>query len=188
MIHHSEKFAEMIRHQYASSKAGPLMSWDLVLMEQEEQLANELLNLEKLKERFQWDQGLDFSSFLREKYTLVVTDLQQQIIWASSGFYTMTGYTTEEVLGQRPTFLQGEDTDQAVKRSIADKVRKFETAEARLINYRKDGQPYLCYVKIQAIRNRGGDYSHFFAIEKNIRPGKQKDKSDQNFRNEVPDT
>ena len=81
----------------------------------------------------------------------------------------MAIYTAEEVLGKRPSFLQGENTSSKTKQIIADKIRNFEPAEARLLNYRKDGKPYLCYVKIQAIRNQAGSYSHFLAIEKNVR-------------------
>ncbi|NBA88097.1 PAS domain-containing protein [Emticicia sp. CRIBPO] len=169
MIHYSENYAEMLRSNYASAKSGPLICWDILLMDEQEEVMKELLFLEGLRIRFNWQSDIDFESLIRNKYTLVITNLSQEIIWTSAGFYTMTGYKMEEVLGKRPSFLQGENTNSKTKQIMADKIRNFEPAEARLVNYRKDGKPYLCYVKIQAIRNQAGNYSHFFAIEKNIR-------------------
>ena len=38
--------------------------------------------------------------------------------------------------------------------------------ETNLLNYRKDGEPYWCQVKIYPIQNSEGAFTHFIAVEK----------------------
>ena len=65
------------------------------------------------------------------------------LVYVNQGFRQLTGYSAEEVLGQNMRFLQGTDTD----RQTMDRMRKAIRAEkeftSELLNYRKDGTPFL---------------------------------------------
>lgn len=102
---------------------------------------------------------------LTNGFTLILTDLTKSILWTSRNFLSMTGYQPIDVLGKTPHFLQGPDTDQTTVKLIRDRLSKAESVKTDLINYRRNGQPYVCQLQITPLRNRHGELTHFLAVE-----------------------
>ena len=76
---------------------------------------------------------------------MLVTDATlpgNPITFANKAFIQFSGYTMEELLGQDPHFMNGEDTDPAAIRhyEAAMRVGRDETLE--ILQYRKDGTPF----------------------------------------------
>jgi len=150
------------------SRSHPLVCWDIA--------APAILRLphspdeEDLRDlALRYDWTLDIPAvFLQEFEAIVVTTLDQKIVWASRGFKTMTGYTPSYARHKKPAFLQGPDTDPAVRASIRGALRDFRHITGTLINYRKDGTPYRCQVSIQPVRNGSGQMVHFMALERSL--------------------
>jgi PAS domain S-box-containing protein len=150
------------------SRSHPLFCWDIA--------APAVLQLphspdeEDIRElALKYDWAIDPSAiFLREFETIVVTTLDQKIVWASRGFRKMTGYTLSFARHKRPSFLQGPETDPAVRASIRNGLRELKHITATLVNYRKDGTPYRCQVSIEPIRNSTGTVVHFMALEQSL--------------------
>ena len=98
---------------------------------------------------------------------VVLTDAQRRILWVNSYFYEMTGYMLGEVLGQKPSILQGKNTQP----DVVCKMRKNFEAEnpkslkVEIINYRKNGEEYPCRVVIHPIFNIGKKLTNFLAFE-----------------------
>ena len=65
------------------------------------------------------------------------------IIFSSDGFCEFTGYSHSEIEGQNCRFLQGKDS----KKEDVDRIRKAikdqEPSSVNLLNYRKDGSPFV---------------------------------------------
>jgi len=97
---------------------------------------------------------------------VIITDLQRNIHWASSGLYDMSGYTQQEVVHRNPAFLQGPQTDNSVKSSIREKLQQYSSTDATLINYRKSGARYQCKIEITPIQNKKMIPEFFIALEK----------------------
>ncbi|OGE47218.1 hypothetical protein PENARI_c054G00725 [Penicillium arizonense] len=88
---------------------------------------------------------------------LVVCDIlcdDYPIVYVSEGFERLTGYTSEEVVGQNCRFLQGPDDkiEAGAKRRFVDEqtVLRMRSSiadrceiQTSIINYRKDGQPFI---------------------------------------------
>ena len=90
------------------------------------------------------------------KQTFVVSDATQPdypIIYASSGFYTMTGYSAKEVIGHNCRFLQGPETDPATVEKIRQSVKTGKNFCGRLLNYRKDGTTFWNLLTITPIKD-----------------------------------
>lgn len=151
----------------------PLQSWDLF----SEYLATKAIEsrksidcsqVEDFKSRFHWD--FDPSMLLKEDYTtLVVTDKSQTIQWVNNGFTKMTGYPKKYAIGKHPRFLQGIDTSTITKTAIKKELSLHQTVSKQLLNYKKDGTPYLCDIKIIPLFNSDKEVTHFMALEKKAR-------------------
>ncbi|MEE4209213.1 MAG: PAS domain S-box protein [Parvularcula sp.] len=92
-----------------------------------------------------------------------------RIIWVSKGFEVMTGYTSEEVIGRTPRFLQGPATDRAVLDELRRSLASGEGHEkVRTINYRKDGQPFWIEWSVSPIHNTDGTPTAWLAVQRDV--------------------
>ena len=164
----SSDYVKMVKQVYGNAHLSPLSCWDTFLQQNVEVLTEEIACVEKLKLETQWHQEPNFAELLKNNFTLVITNLSQEIIWTSANFYAMTGYTHSETLGRRPSFLQGADTCVKTRNMVSGKIKNFEKVESKVLNYRKSGEPYWCHIKIEPLKNIKNEYTHFLAIERKI--------------------
>jgi len=75
------------------------------------------------------------------------------IVFASPGFYKLTGYTSKEVLGRNCRFLQGPATDAKAVDVIRKAVTTGSDATVCLLNYKADGNPFWNQFFIAALRD-----------------------------------
>lgn len=75
------------------------------------------------------------------------------IIFASEGFYKLTGYTSKEVLGRNCRFLQGPGTDKKAVDVIRKAVSSGSDATVCLLNYKADGTPFWNQFFLAALRD-----------------------------------
>lgn len=152
------------------ARAAPLLCWDIAhpMLPKRNQIATDIDQIEQLQATYNWRHDLNFKKLLTSNHTLIITDIAREIIWTSSDFYEMTGYTLAEAVGKKPAFLQGEKTTERSKQLIREKLGQFEKVTARLINYRKDGEMYGCNITIYPLKNGEGEATHFVAVEKEV--------------------
>ncbi|MDC6383942.1 PAS domain-containing protein [Flagellimonas taeanensis] len=99
---------------------------------------------------------------------LVITDPYQNIVWVSDGFQEMTGYPKKHVLGKRPSFLQGPRTSKVSKQQIRNGLEQDRHFAGSILNYRKNGESYLCQIKIVPIYDSKSVLVNFLALEKEL--------------------
>ncbi|CAA7032362.1 unnamed protein product [Microthlaspi erraticum] len=100
--------------------------------------------------------------------TFVVSDATQPhcpIVYASSGFFTMTGYSSKEIVGRNCRFLQGPETDQKEVAKIRDCVKNGKSYCGRLLNYKKDGTPFWNLLTITPIKDDQGNTIKFIGMQ-----------------------
>ncbi|KAL3843990.1 hypothetical protein ACJIZ3_001393 [Penstemon smallii] len=100
--------------------------------------------------------------------TFVVSDATKPdcpIMYASSGFFTMTGYSSKEVIGRNCRFLQGPDTDQNEVDKIRNATRTGTSYCGRLLNYKKDGTPFWNLLTITPIKDDKGRTIKFIGMQ-----------------------
>nr|AML78751.1 putative LOV domain-containing protein [Trianthema portulacastrum] len=100
--------------------------------------------------------------------TFVVSDATKPdipIMYASSGFFTMTGYSSQEVIGRNCRFLQGPETDQKEVNKIREAVKNGKSYCGRLLNYRKDGTPFWNLLTITPIKDDQGRTVKFIGMQ-----------------------
>nr|AML76923.1 putative LOV domain-containing protein [Rhamnus japonica] len=91
--------------------------------------------------------------------TFVVSDATKPdypIMYASAGFFKMTGYTSKEVIGRNCRFLQGSDTDPEDVAKIRGCLQAGTSYCGRLLNYKKDGTPFWNLLTISPIKDDSG--------------------------------
>nr|AML77306.1 putative LOV domain-containing protein [Linum hirsutum] len=100
--------------------------------------------------------------------TFVVSDATKPdypILYASEGFFKMTGYTSKEVVGRNCRFLQGADTDPEDVAKIREALQTGGSYCARLLNYKKDGTPFWNLLTITPIKDDQGNVLKFIGMQ-----------------------
>jgi len=159
----------MNRNRNTLPSRGPLMSWDISnpIHTMGSSKAKELATLMKFSEENDWQ--TDLTKELSGGYqALVLTNLDQRILWVSEGFHTMTGYPLEAAIGKKPSFLQGPNTSEYSKIRIRKMLAIGSRFSESIINYRKNGEEYQCQISVIPLVDLSQTTTHFLALEKEI--------------------
>lgn len=76
------------------------------------------------------------------------------IIFASEGFCRFTGYAYDEIEGRNCRFLQGPKTKRDEVDRIRDAIQGEKERSVNLLNYRKDGTPFVNEFFISPLRDK----------------------------------
>ncbi|RZL43936.1 MAG: PAS domain-containing protein [Pedobacter sp.] len=146
----------------------PLMSWDIYSNYYQDLKAQnaDFSQLTDLKIGYNWDLKIDLLEELQNNDTILVTNVDLKIEFASQGILEMTGYLPEEVIGKSPKMFQGEKTSEEKRQQIKEAILAQKPFEATVVNYRKSGETYDCHIRSFPVFNKKGQLSHFIALEK----------------------
>ncbi|XP_057548908.1 phototropin-1 [Amaranthus tricolor] len=100
--------------------------------------------------------------------TFVVSDATKPdhpILYASEGFFKMTGYNSREVIGRNCRFLQGAETDSEELEKIRESLQKGNSYCGRLLNYKKDGTPFWNLLTIAPIKDETGKVLKYIGMQ-----------------------
>jgi PAS domain S-box-containing protein len=100
---------------------------------------------------------------------VVIANRQGQIDWINHAFTQMTGYTLREVKGKKPgEFLHGPDTDNKIIEEIRKALTQKESVEKTIINYKKDGEPFVNQLQITPVQDASGKVVNYISLERDI--------------------
>jgi PAS domain S-box-containing protein len=129
----------------------------------------DIKNLSALSKEGKWKTPFPFHHEIMDKnHTVVLTDADINIVYATQNMYFMNGYKPEEIIGKKPKIFQGKDTCQETTKVISKAIRNKTPFEVVLVNYKKNGAPYECKIKGAPIWNKDGKLVNFIAFEKEV--------------------
>ena len=92
----------------------------------------------------------------------------QPLVYASRAFLRLTGYSADEVMGRNCRFLQGPDTDRAVRERIGSAIRAREPLTVELVNYRKDGSAFWNELKLSPVTEADGSVHRYIGLQSDV--------------------
>lgn len=87
------------------------------------------------------------------------------IVFASAGFYELTGYAPDEVIGRNCRFLQGPKTDPDAITAIRQSIQAGRDCAVCLINYKKDGTPFWNRFFVAPLKGVDGKIVNFVGVQ-----------------------
>ncbi|OAB31369.1 PAS domain S-box-containing protein [Flavobacterium fryxellicola] len=155
-------------HSNLTIKTVPVYSWDFHsdFLSAIKNFFADLSKLNAIAVQNKWAQNnWDLKKSLKEE-VIVVTDVKLQIVFASHNMMTMNGYSAAEVLGKSPKMFQGEATNQITSNEIRKAILHQQPFEKTVMNYKKNGEVYVCLIKGFPVFNSKGELRHYIAFEK----------------------
>lgn len=92
------------------------------------------------------------------------------IVFASPGFYKLTGYTSKEVLGRNCRFLQGAQTDKKAVDVIRKAIETGSDATVCLLNYKADGTPFWNQFFLASLRDSDNNIVNYVGVMTEVEP------------------
>lgn len=99
---------------------------------------------------------------------IVITDQAGVIQWINRSFSLLTGYSSEEVIGQNPRIFKSGQHPPAFYENLWQTILSGKTWRSELINRRKDGTDYFEEETITPLVDETGRATHFIGIKQDI--------------------
>jgi len=91
-----------------------------------------------------------------------------RILYVNEAFTKMTGYTAEEVIGKTPRILQGPKTDMQEVKRLSECMRRWNSCEMTLINYKKSGEEFWLNFTLTPVADKKGWFTHWISIDRDV--------------------
>lgn len=99
---------------------------------------------------------------------VMITDTEGLIEYINPKLTEMTGYSSDELLGQNNNILKSGEMPASLFIEMWNVLREGKTWTGQLLNRKKDGSFFWDSTSISPLRNDGGEISHFIAIKEDI--------------------
>lgn len=109
--------------------------------------------------------------------SIVITDTKGHIEYVNRRFTEISGYTSLEALGEKPSVLKSGQMDPAVYRELWTTIRNGREWRGELQNRHKTGELYWEYASISPIVDADGTITHFLAVKEDITARKASDET-----------
>ena len=87
------------------------------------------------------------------------------IVYANKAFETLTGYSQEETIGFNCRFLQANDQNQEASKQISEAMKKQESIEVTIRNYKKDGTLFYNRLKITPLLDKKDRIIYYLGVQ-----------------------
>jgi PAS domain S-box-containing protein len=100
--------------------------------------------------------------------SIVITDLQANIVYVNPAFERITGYSREEVLGKNPCILRSEREPSEVYEAIWQSVKAGESWSGHMVERAKNGRSFTEEATISPVINRKGAIINYVAVKRDV--------------------
>jgi PAS domain S-box-containing protein len=100
--------------------------------------------------------------------SFVMTDVDGKILYVNPAFTAMTGYTSQEAVGQNPRILKSGRHPKAFYKEMWDTIRSGQVWHGVVTNHRKDGVTYDEEMQIAPVHNSSGAAIGYVAIKRDV--------------------
>ncbi|NNU94278.1 EAL domain-containing protein [Geobacillus sp. NFOSA3] len=112
--------------------------------------------------------GIAKNIFEYSNESIIITDAQNRILFVNPAFEIVTGYSAEEVIGKNPRILQSGMHDKQFYKKMWNDIKQHGVWKGEIWNKRKDGELYLEWLTISAVKDRKGNVTNYVAIFSDI--------------------
>lgn len=104
---------------------------------------------------------------------IFITNADNVIEEVNPAFTEITGYSANDIIGQKPTLLKSGRHDEVFYRTMWESIKTTDSWQGEVWNRRKDGQIYPQYLAISAVRDHQNNVVQHIALFSDISKHKQ---------------
>lgn len=104
---------------------------------------------------------------------ILITDAQARIVKVNHMFSEIMGYSSDEVLGQKPSLLKSEHHDKQFYRSLWGGLERDGKWQGEIWDRRKNGELIPLWQNISSVRDTTGRVTHYISVFYDLSKQKQ---------------
>ncbi len=133
--------------------------------------------IEREKKLISYYEDLKKFSFAVEQSptTVVITDLEGNIVYANKKFTELTGYTLDEVKSKNPKILKSRKTAPEVYNKLWLTIKSGKMWKGELINLKKNGEEFVENILIAPVFDYYGKVINYIAVKEDITERKRQE-------------
>ncbi len=117
---------------------------------------------------------IQLSTAIEQSVNLVMIVSNKGIIeYVNPAFEKTTGYSSNEIIGQRPSILSSGKTSDTTYKTLWDTIKHGRIWRGTLQDKRKDGKLFWVNSTISPIKNNKGEITHYLSIQEDITEKKE---------------
>ena len=118
-----------------------------------------------------WE-GLPLSIYIKTveqaPVAISITDKKANILYVNEAFAKVTGYESEEILGENESKLSDKCTPKQVYYDLWHTITRKQVWNGQVVNRRKQGDRYLAELTIAPMLDENGKISHYIGMHRDI--------------------
>jgi diguanylate cyclase (GGDEF)-like protein/PAS domain S-box-containing protein len=99
---------------------------------------------------------------------VIITDKEGNIEYVNSRFSELTGYSSNEMIGENPRLLKSDEHSPEFYKELWDTITSGKVWKGTLHNKKKNGELYWEDTSISPVISNGGNITHFVAVKDDI--------------------
>jgi len=99
---------------------------------------------------------------------VIITNAQGIIEYVNPKFTQVTGYKSDEAIGQTPRLLKSGETDSGTYKTLWETISSGNEWRGIFHNRKKNGELYWDYTAISSIRDSQNRVTHFLAVKEDV--------------------
>ena len=117
--------------------------------------------------------------------TVMITDAKGDIEYVNPKFTDLTGYTTEEVIGQNPRFLKAGDQPPEFYKQMWETIAAGNEWRGEFCNRNKQGQIYWEYASISPVQDDRGVITHYVSVKEDVTARKEAEEKLEEYQDQL---
>jgi diguanylate cyclase (GGDEF)-like protein/PAS domain S-box-containing protein len=113
--------------------------------------------------------------FHNSREGIIITDAAKIIIDVNEAFCVLTGYSKEDVIGQKPLILRSGRHSPFFYAQMDQALEREGSWRGEIWNKKKNGQEYAEFLRIDTVRNKKGNVENYIGIFSDITEHKQQE-------------
>lgn len=127
-------------------------------------VANTVATVLERRRRADTQRDLYHRLFMAAQDGIMLTDTDGCILEWNPALERMTGWTSDEALGQRPSLLKSGKHSQEFYDRLWQALKAGQPFVDRFVNRRKDGSDFLVWESVSPVKDRDGKTQYYMAI------------------------
>lgn len=108
------------------------------------------------------------SVFAHSGEAIMITDADDDIVAVNQSFVETTGFSANEVMYRKPDFLRRGLNEENTLQQAWQNVAKHDHWSGEIKNRKANGEYYVCWLSLSAVRDNAGLVSHYVSIFSDI--------------------
>ncbi|WLR58355.1 STAS domain-containing protein [Guptibacillus hwajinpoensis] len=119
---------------------------------------------------------------------VVITDPElpdNPIVYTNEGFEKLSGYSTDEIIGNNCRFLQGADSDKETVAQLRTAIQNEEKIKVEIKNYKKNGEFFWNELQIYPVYFESEHQTFFVGVQQDVTKRKMAEERSEHYFEQV---